>query len=71
MDLAIGNLDDSVVQRLREQATAEGLTLERHVRRELNRIASRLSPDELVQSFTPMTQTEFEGIRQRMRGQSG
>lgn len=70
MDLVIKNLDEEVVQRLEEQAVAAGVPLQWYVQGELARIASRLSPAELVSGRQPMNRSEFEAIRQRLRSQA-
>lgn len=71
MDLNIKGLDDSVGRRLREQAEAAGLSMQQYVRDHLTRIASRRSPAELIRDTEPMSRTEFEAIRQRLRGTDG
>lgn len=67
MDLNIKDLDDDVGRRLREQAKAAGLSVQQHLRNELTRIASRLSPAEFVSDRKAMTRSEFESIRKRLR----
>ncbi len=67
MDLNIKDLDDDVGRRLREQAKAAGLSVQQHLRNELTRIASRLSPAELSSNYPPMNRSEFESIRQQLR----
>lgn len=67
MDLSITDIDEDVSQRLEEKATSAGVSLEQYVRNELTRIASRLSPTEFVRGQPPMSRSEFESIRQRLR----
>ena len=67
MDLNIKDLDDDVGRRLREQAKAAGLSVQQHLRNELTRIASRLSPAEFASGRQAMSRSEFESIRQRLR----
>lgn len=67
MDLNIKDLDDAVGRRLREQATAAGLSVQQYLRQELSRIAARRSPAELVAGHEPMRRDEFEAIRRRLR----
>ena len=71
MDLNIKGLDDDVGRRLREQARAAGLSVQQYVRDHLTRIASRRSPAEVARGAEPMTRTEFEAIRRRLRGTGG
>jgi len=68
MDLNIKDLDDSVGQRLREQAAAAGLSVQQYLRNELTRIAGRHSPAEFVRDHDPMNRAEFEEMRNRLRG---
>ena len=67
MDLNIKGLDDAVGRRLREQAAAAGLSVQQYVRDRLTAIASRPSPAEFIRDVKPMTRSEFEAIRQRLR----
>jgi plasmid stability protein len=67
MDLNIKDLDDAVAQRLREQAAAAGLSVQQYLRNELTRIAARRSPAELTAGREPMSRSEFEAIRRRLR----
>jgi plasmid stability protein len=67
MDLNIKDLDNSVGERLREQAAAAGMSVQQYLRNELTRIAARRSPAELVTGREPMSQSEFAAIRQRLR----
>ena len=67
MDLNIKDLDDRVGKRLREQAAAAGLSVQQHLRNELSRIATRRSPSELVAGREPMSRSDFEAIRRRLR----
>jgi len=68
MDLNIKDLDDAVGRRLREQATAAGLSVQQYLRTELARIAARRSPAEFERDHEPMNRAEFEAIRKRLRG---
>lgn len=67
MDLNIKDLDDAVGQRLREQAAAAGMSVQQYLRHELTRIAARRSPAELAGNLEPMSRSEFERIRKRLR----
>lgn len=67
VDLNIKDLDDAVGQRLREQATAAGMSVQQYLRKELTRIAGRRSPAELATGREPMNRADFERIRQRLR----
>lgn len=67
MDLNIKDLDDAVGQRLREQAAAAGLSVQQYLRNELSRIAARRSPAEFAGGRQPMSRSEFEAIRRRLR----
>lgn len=67
MDLNIKDLDAVVGQRLREQATAAGMSVQQYLRNELTRIAARRSPAEFSAGRQPMNRSEFEAIRQRLR----
>ncbi|MBA3287465.1 MAG: hypothetical protein H0U21_05490 [Acidimicrobiia bacterium] len=67
MDLNIKDLDDAVGQRLREQATAAGMSVQQYLRNELTRIAGRRSPAELATGREPMNRADFERIRKRLR----
>ena len=68
MDMSIEGLDDDVGRRLREQASAAGLSMQQHIRNELTRVASRRSPAEIARGVDPMTRAQFEAIRSRLRG---
>ena len=68
MDLRIKGIDERVGRRLREQAAAAGMSLQKYVRAELTRIASRPSPNEFTREHPPMSRVELEAIRQRLRG---
>jgi hypothetical protein len=68
VDLNIKDLDDAVGRRLREQAAAAGLSVQQYLRNELARIAARRSPAELAGGRQPMSRSEFEAIRRRLRG---
>lgn len=67
MDLNIKGLDDDVGRRLREQASAAGQSMQQYLREQLTRIASRRSPAEFVRDVKPMSRSEFETIRKRLR----
>ena len=67
MDLNIKGLDPVIGERLREQAEAAGLSVQQYLRGELTRIASRRSPSEFADGREPMSRSEFESIRQRLR----
>ena len=67
MDLNLKDLDDVVGDRLREQASAAGLSVQQYLRNELTRIAARPSPAEFLSSSAPMSRSEFEAIRERLR----
>jgi plasmid stability protein len=67
VDLNIKDLDEAVGERLREQAAAAGLSVQQYLRNELTRIASRRSPAELAAGREPMSRSDFERIRQRLR----
>jgi hypothetical protein len=67
VDLNIKDLDDAVGQRLREQAAAAGLSVQQYLRNELSRIAARRSPAEFAGQRQPMSRSEFEAIRRRLR----
>jgi hypothetical protein len=67
MDLNLKDLDDAVGERLREQAAAVGLSVQQYLRNELTRIAARKSPAEFVAGLEPMSRSEFEAVRARLR----
>jgi plasmid stability protein len=67
MDLNIKDLDDAVGARLKEQASAAGMSVQAYLRAELTRIAARPSPDEFIRQYAPMTRDEFEEIRDKLR----
>jgi len=67
MDLNIKDLDDAVGRRLREQATAAGLSVQQYLRTELTRIAARRSPAEFERGHEPMNRSDFEEIRKQLR----
>jgi plasmid stability protein len=67
VDLNIKDLDDAVGRRLREQAAAAGMSVQQYLRSELTRIAARRSPAELAAGLEPMSRSEFDRIRQRLR----
>lgn len=70
MDLNIKGLEPDVVQRLADQAAAEGFSQQEWIRQVLRRTAQRLSPAELVvqrsQAAAPMTEAEFVEVRKRV-----
>ena len=68
VDLNIKGLDAAVTVRLRQQASAAGLSMQQYLRDELTRIASRPSPAEFARGHEPMSRSEFEAIRQQLRG---
>jgi plasmid stability protein len=67
VDLNIKDLDGDVGERLRQQAAAAGLSMQQYLRNELTRIASRRSPAEFVRGRQPMSRSQFEAIRRRLR----
>lgn len=67
MDLNIKGLDPVVVERLKQQAAAAGVSLQQYLRDRLAVIASRLSPGEIVGPKPPMTRDEFAALRERLR----
>jgi plasmid stability protein len=67
MDLNLKDLDDAVGERLREQAAAAGLSVQQYLRNELTRIAARKSPAEFAAGLEPMSRSEFEAVRARLR----
>jgi len=67
VDLNIKNLDDDVGERLRQQASAAGLSMQQYLRDQLTRIASRPSPAELAPGAHTMSRSEFEAIRRKIR----
>lgn len=67
MDLNLKDLDDAVGRRLREQAAAARLSLEQYLQQELTRIAARKSPAELAAGLEPMSRSDFETLRARLR----
>ena len=65
MDLNVKGLEPGVAERLAQQAAAEGLSQQEWTRQVLKRVASRLSPAELVsqrEALTPMSMEEFRRI---------
>lgn len=70
VDLNVKGLEADVVQRLAQQAAAEGVSQQEWIRQVLRRTAQRLSPAELVvrrsQSAAPMTEAEFLEVRSRV-----
>jgi hypothetical protein len=69
VDVNVKNLEPEVVARLAEQAAAEGMSQQEWIRQALRRTATRLSPAELLAQktkTTPMTDEQFEELRQRI-----
>ena len=70
MDLNIKGLEPDVVERLAQQASAEGFSQQEWIRQVLRRTAQRLSPAELVaqrsHSAAPMTEAQFVEVRKRV-----
>lgn len=65
VNLNVKGLDPEVAERLRQQASAEGLSQQEWIRRVLQRTAGRLSPAELVAqraTASPMGDDDFERI---------
>ena len=61
-------LEPQVVERLSQQAAAEGLSQQEWIRQVLRRTAGRLSPAELLAqraATKPMSDAEFEKVRAR------
>jgi hypothetical protein len=67
MDLNVKGLDDQVGRRLKEQAEAEGVSVQEYVRRLLGRVAARRSPGEVAVGSEPMNREEFAELRRRLR----
>jgi hypothetical protein len=68
VDLNVKNLEPDVVERLAQQAAAEGMSQQEWIRQTLRRSAARLSPAELLarrQDARPMSAEEFAVIRRR------
>jgi hypothetical protein len=68
VDLNVKNLEPDVVERLAQQAAAEGMSQQEWIRQTLRRSAARLSPAELLarrQDARPMSADEFAAIRRR------
>jgi hypothetical protein len=69
VDVNVKSLDPAVVQRLAEQAAAEGVSQQEWLRQILRRSAARLSPAELLaqrDASTPMSEKEFAALRKRV-----
>lgn len=69
MDVNVKNLDAAVVERLAEQAAAEGMSQQEWMRQILRRTAERLSPAEVVTQrarITPMSGAEFDALTKRV-----
>lgn len=68
MDVNVKNLESSVVERLAEQAAAEGMSQQEWMRQVLRRSAARLSPAELMaarSASAPISDREFAELRKR------
>lgn len=68
MDVNVKNLESIVVERLAEQAAAEGMSQQEWMRQILRRAAARLSPAELMAAramSTPMSEREFAALKKR------
>lgn len=68
MDVNVKGLDRDVVERLAEQAKAEGMSQQEWMRQTLRRSSARLSPAELLarhQRVDPMSEEEYTAIRGR------
>lgn len=68
MDVNVKNLDPEIVERLAQQAAAEGMSQQEWIRQTLRRSASRLSPAELLAQRTgleAMKEKEFAALRRR------
>lgn len=71
VDINVKGLEPDVVARLSEQAATEGVSQQEWVRRVLRRTAARLSPAELLaqrEAVTPMSESEFTQLQQRVSG---
>ena len=69
VDVNVKNLDPEIVERLAQQAAAEGMSQQEWIRQTLRRSASRLSPAELLVQRTglePMKEKEFAALRRRV-----
>jgi len=66
VDLNVKGLEPEVIDRLAQQAAAEGLSQQEWVRQVLRRTASRLSPAELVAQRSvveAMSEAEFDQVK--------
>jgi ribbon-helix-helix CopG family protein len=66
VDVNVKNLEAEVLERLAEQAAAEGMSQQEWIRQALRRTAARMSPAELMAARAqqqPMTEREFEQLR--------
>jgi len=64
----VKNLERDVVERLAEQAAAEGMSQQEWIRQALRRTAARMSPAELLAARAaqkPMTDAEFADVRSK------
>lgn len=69
MDVNVKNLEPAVVERLAEQAAAEGVSQQEWMRQILRRTAARLSPAELMlerEASIPMSENDFATLRKRV-----
>jgi plasmid stability protein len=74
VDVNVKNLEPEVVERLAQQAAAEGMSQQEWLRQILRRSAARLSPAELLaqrSQVQPMTETEFAALRRRATRRRG
>jgi hypothetical protein len=66
VDINVKGLEPQVVDRLAQQASAEGVSQQEWIRQVLRRTANRLSAAELVAqrgTITPMADPEFDEVR--------
>ena len=69
MDVNVKNLEPETVNRLAEQAAAEGVSQQEWIRQVLRRTAARLSPAELLaqrSGMSPMSDAEFAALRKKV-----
>ncbi|MHB8465076.1 MAG: hypothetical protein ACYDH6_07300 [Acidimicrobiales bacterium] len=69
MDVNVKGLEREVLDRLAQQARAEGVSQQEWIRQVLQRTAGRLSPAELVaqrDTVTPMSDPEFDEVRKKV-----
>lgn len=69
VDVNVKNLDPQVLERLAEQAEAEGMSQQEWIRQVLRRSAARLSPAELLAQrdrLDAMSQAEFDALRDQV-----